>query len=134
MAELFGHSAWRAPSGGIEEARTFLRSRLEAAAQATFPGGLVVTVSEDPWPYVPQGQVQYTTFVAASDPSRPFDHKATALVAKAQLERQGWPVTQDVDGDIEYLRAERDGYLIEVFLKERDLPTQWLGKTPVLPA
>jgi porphobilinogen deaminase len=114
--------------GDAAEAERFVRGQLTRAAQATFPFGHVMVVPEE---RLGDHGPRRSTMVAARDAYRPYDCVVVARAAAAELTRLGWQSRVTSEGrSIEFVRAERDGCLIEVFCHEDDDVVMWIGYTP----
>jgi hypothetical protein len=110
----------------VDEAVAFVRAQVTTAAQGVFPFGAVVVIREA------HEDGDSVMMAIAADKNRPYDHVAAARDGAAQLSALGWQVTSDTDPDVEYLRAELGGCLVEVFCKRDDDVTVWLGRPPRL--
>ena len=110
----------------VDSAVAFVRAQVTKAAQATFPFGAVVVVREA------HEDSESVMMIIAGDKNRPYDHVAAARASGAALTLQHWQVSYETDADVEYVRAEQAGCLVEVFCKSDDNVTIWLGRPPRL--
>jgi hypothetical protein len=108
----------------VDSAAGFVRAQVTTAAQAAFPLGAVVVVREA------HESDDSVMMIIAADKNRPYDHAAAARASGAALIAQHWQVTYSTDDDVEYVRAEQAGCLVEVFCKREDDVTIWLGRPP----
>ena len=122
----------------IEEARTFLRDQLTAAAARTLPTGQGPLVTEDVGPVAPDQALDAdgTIFVCyvnveVGDPADMRTERGHVMAAGSELASMGWRVTGPLDdGTYVEMIGERDGFTVAIRMWHGQRVLRFHGMTP----